>query len=71
MLNRLKWQEGRDLARAVVWVQGRTADDVNAIGGGEIKELGRRYFSTATATIPYYKIVRVECDGKVAFVRDG
>ena len=55
VLNELKWREGRDLARAVLWVRGRTANDVKSLSGGEIVELGRRYLSTANATIPYYK----------------
>ncbi len=69
VLNELKWREGRDLAKASVWVRGRTANDVKAIGGDEITELGRRYFSTATATIPYYKVVRIEYGGEVLFER--
>jgi uncharacterized protein (UPF0248 family) len=69
VLNELKWRDGRELARAVVWVRGRKTDDVKTIGGNEIKELGRRYFSTATATIPYFKVVRIEYAGEVLFVR--
>jgi len=69
VLNGLKWRDGRDLAMAVVWVRGRKAGDVKAIGGTEIKELGRRYFSTAAATIPYYKVVRIEYAGEILFVR--
>lgn len=69
MLNELRWREGRGLARAVVWVGGRRADDLKAIGGEEITELGHRYFSTATATIPYYKVVRIEWMGETLFDR--
>ena len=69
VLNELKWREGRSLAKAEVWVRGRTLDDVKAMGGGEITELGRRYFSTATATIPYYKVLRIVYDGKIVFER--
>ena len=69
VLNELKWREGRDLARAVLWVRGRTAKDVKSISGGEITDLGRRYFSTANATIPYYKVVRIESEGAVLFER--
>ena len=69
VLNELKWREGRDLARAVIWVRGRTARDVKSISGGEIIELGRRYFSTASATIPYYKVARIESAGVVLFER--
>jgi len=69
VLNELRWRQGRDVARAVLWVRGRTADDVKRIGGSEVTEFGRRYFSTADATIPYYKVVRIEYGGKVVFER--
>lgn len=69
VLNELRWREGRDLGKADVWVRGRSATDVKAIGGDEITELGRRSFSTARATIPYYKIVRIVCGDEVLFER--
>ena len=69
VLNELKWREGRALGKAQVWVRGRTADDVKVIGGDEIAELGRRYFSTATTTIPYYKVVRIVYEGETLFER--
>jgi len=69
VLNELRWREGRDIAGAVVWVRERRADDVKAVRGEEITELGRRYFSTANSTIPYYKVVRIECRGKTLFDR--
>ncbi len=71
VLNELRWREGRGLENATVWVRGRTPADVKAIRGEEIVELGRRDFSTATATIPYYKVVRIEHGGTVVFSRDG
>ena len=69
VLNALKWREGRALAKALLWVRGRTAKDVKSIRGVEITELGRRYFSTAEATIPYYKVVRIEYEGVPVFER--
>jgi len=69
VLNELRWREGFDLAKAEVWVRGRTTDDLKAIGGDEIKEFGRRYFSTATATIPYYKILRIVYEEELVFER--
>jgi uncharacterized protein (UPF0248 family) len=68
VLNELRWRAGRDLRKAEVWIRGRGADE-KAIGGDEITDLGRRYFSTATATIPYYKVVRIVYDGAVVFER--
>ena len=70
VLNELKWGQGRDLVEAEIWVRGRTAEDVKMIRGDEIGDLGRRYFSTATATVPYYKIVRVTHRGRVVFLRE-
>lgn len=70
VLNELRWREGRSLADAEIWVRGRTEDDVKPIRGAEITELGRRYFSTATATIPYYKIVRILHRGELLFERE-
>lgn len=69
VLNELRWREGRDFSKVVVWVRGRTAEDVKAVGGDEITDLGRRYFSTARATIPYYKVVRIEYEGEILFLR--
>jgi len=69
VLNELRWREGRDLRRAEVWVRGRTADDAKRIGGDEITELGHRYFSTASATIPYYKVLRIHYEGETLFER--
>jgi len=69
VLNELRWREGRDLAKAVIFVRGRSAADVKAIGGDEVTELGHRYFSTTTATIPYYKIIRVTYGNEVVFER--
>lgn len=69
VLNELKWREGYDLAKARLWVRGRTMEDVKTIGGDEVTDLDRRYFSTASATIPYYKIVRIEYEGRVLFER--
>ena len=69
VLNELRWREGRNLAQAIVWVQGRRADDVKAIRGEQIVDLGRWYFSTATSTIPYHKVVRIEREDEVLFER--
>lgn len=70
VLNELKWREGHGLERATVWVRGRTAKEVKAIDGGAIVELGGRYFSTAEATIPYYKVVQIDHEGRTVFERE-
>ncbi|MGQ0797252.1 MAG: DUF504 domain-containing protein [Methanobacteriota archaeon] len=70
VLNRLRWERGRDLARAEIWVRDRTSPEGGRIlSGEEIVSLGRRYFATKTATIPYYKITRIVYEGAVVFER--
>jgi len=39
------------------------------VHGGDVTRLGRRTFDTATATIPFYKVVRIEYRGRVLFER--
>lgn len=70
VLNGLKWRKGFDLASAEIWVMDRTRPEGGRVlSGAEIVSLGRKYFSTATATIPYYKIVRILYRGEVLFER--
>ncbi len=69
-LNELKWRKGLDLARAQIWVADRTRPEGGRIlAGGEITSLGHRYFTTSHATIPFYKILRIEYEGRVLFER--
>ena len=70
VLNELRWRSGRDLGRAEIWVADRArAGGARVLLGAEIRDLGHRYFSTARATIPYYKILKILYDGKVLFER--
>ncbi len=70
VLNELKWRRGFDLSRAKIWVADRTKPGGGRVlSGGEITELGHRYFTTARATIPLYKIVKITYGGKVLFER--
>lgn len=71
-LNELKWRAGLDLARAEIWVADRTRPEGSRVlAGGELLKLGHRYFTTAHATIPYYKIRRIVYEGRVIFDRPG
>jgi len=70
VLTRLKWEPGRVLAHAEIWIRDRARPEGGRVLTGEdIVSLGRRYFSTETATIPYYKITRIVYDGTVVFER--
>jgi uncharacterized protein (UPF0248 family) len=70
VLNRLKWERGPRLARASVLVADRTRPEGGRfLAGSEIVSLGRKSFSTAHATIPFYKILRIAVDDVVLFER--
>src|SRR5207245_11469667 len=58
-LNELRWREPSRLADAVLWYRDRSRPEGFArIRGSEIVDLERRYFTTARARLPYYKIGR-------------
>jgi len=70
VLNELRWREGRDLSQAEIWVADRTRPEgTRRVHGTEILSLGHRYFTTATATIPFYKVQRILVRGQVVFDR--
>ena len=71
VLNELRWREENRLADATIWYRDRArAEGFRIILGSEIAEMERRYFSTASAgRLPYYKIERIECAGRVWFDR--
>ncbi len=70
VLNELKWRRGRDLSQAEIWIADRTTPEGGRVlSGAEIQELGHRYFQTARATIPFYKIVKITYGGRVLFER--
>lgn len=58
------------MTRATLWVADRTRPEgARVLSGSEIVDLGRRYFRTERATIPFYKILRIEFEGRVLFER--
>ncbi len=71
VLNELRWRETDRLADATIWYRDRgRPEGFRIVRGSEIVELERRYFSTASAgRLPYYKIERIECGGRVLFDR--
>jgi len=69
-LNELKWRKGLDLSRAEIWVANRTqASGGRVLSGSEIVSWGHRYFTTARATIPFYKILKITYGDRVLFER--
>ncbi len=70
VLNELKWRNGLDLSRAEIWVADRSRPSGGRVlSGAEIREMGHRYFTTARATIPFYKVEKIVHGGKVLFER--
>ncbi len=70
VLTRLKWKEGESLAEAVIWYVHRGAPgDVMKISGKEITSLGKGFFDTTGATIPYHRILRIDYQGETLFLR--
>ncbi len=71
VLIELKWREGRDLRRAEIWYADRVKrEGYKVIRGEEVTELGRGYFSMGDCARPYYKVIKVVCDGQILFERD-
>jgi len=71
VLNRLKWTEGMALNDVVVWYVHRGAPrDVMRITGDKIMNLGRSFFDTNEATIPYHRILRIDHRGRTLFEKD-
>jgi len=70
VLNEIRWREGGEMGLAEIWFADRNSPTgCKIIPGTEITETGRGYFSTADAMLPYYKIIKIEYEGKVLFDR--
>ena len=70
VLNELRWRKPPRLELAVLFYRDRLRPEgIREIRGTEILTLERRYFSTATGRLPYYKIERIECDGQTLYER--
>jgi uncharacterized protein (UPF0248 family) len=72
VLNELRWRGQNRLPDATIWYQDRARPEgFRIILGSEIVELERKYFTTTTGRLPYYKIQRIDCAGRVVFSRSG
>ena len=71
VLNRLKWTEGESLDDAVIWYVHRGAPGDNLrISGRSVRSLGRVFFETADASIPYHRVLRIDYRGETLFEKD-
>jgi len=70
VLTRLRWKEGESLGEAVIWYVHRGAPgDVLMITGRDIISLGKGFFDTSEATIPYHRILRIDYHDETLFLR--
>lgn len=69
VLNELRWRGADRLADAILWYRDRTRPEGRLIRGSEIVDLERRYFTTTSGRLPYYKIERIEVGGEAVFER--
>jgi len=70
ILNELRWRGPNRLVGANVFYRDRTrSEGYRLIRGSQIVALERRYFTTATARLPYYKIEKIESAGEILFER--
>jgi len=71
ILNKLKWTAGESLDEAVIWYIHRGAPgDVLRVSGNSISTLGRVFFETYDATIPYHRILRIDYRERTLFEKD-
>ena len=67
VLNEIKWRHNALDEALVTYVHRGAPGDVLTISGKDIVELGRSFFSTSEATIPYHRIVRIVFRQKLMF----
>jgi uncharacterized protein (UPF0248 family) len=68
LLNEIKWT--KDFHKIEIWYLHRGApSDTKIITGSEIVSLGKSFFETTTATIPYHRIIKILYEGETLFDR--
>lgn len=68
ILNEMKWT--KDLEKAEIWYVHRGApNDTKILSGKDIVTIGKSFFDTANASIPYHRIFKIVYEGKIVFER--
>ncbi|MFW6121340.1 MAG: DUF504 domain-containing protein [Petrotogales bacterium] len=68
ILNEIKWT--KDLGKAEIWYIHRGApNDTKIISGQDIVNIGKSFFDTATASIPYHRVFKIIYEGEIVFER--
>ena len=68
ILNEIKWT--KDLEKTEIWYVHRGApNDTKIISGKDIVTIGKSFFDTSTASIPYHRVFKIIYEGKIVFER--
>ncbi|MCE5296390.1 MAG: RNA repair domain-containing protein [Euryarchaeota archaeon] len=67
VLNELKWRYDSLDEAEITYVHRGAPGDIMTIKGAAIVALGRSFFDTGDATIPYHRIVRIIWKGTLVF----
>ena len=68
ILNEIRWT--KNLEKAEIWYIHRgSPNDTKIISGKDIVNIGKSFFDTATASIPYHRVFKIVYEGKIVFER--
>ncbi len=69
ILNKLKWT--KDLRSVeILYLHRGAKNNIKSIAGSEIIDIGKSFLGTATATIPYHRILKILYNGSPVFDRN-
>jgi uncharacterized protein (UPF0248 family) len=70
VLNELKWRDDRDFNSVkLTYIHRGAPGDVKTIDGADILELGKSFFETSEAMIPYHRITIIYYEGEELWKR--
>ena len=68
-LNEIKWT--KDLKKAEIWYIHRGApNNTKKISGVDIVNIGKSFFDTENASIPYHRIIKIFYENEIIFIRN-
>ena len=68
ILNEIKWT--KDLKKVEIWYIHRGAlNDTKIISGRDIVDIGKSFFDTNNASIPYHRIIKIIYEKEILFSR--
>jgi len=70
VLNELKWKHHALGEAEITYIHRGAPGDVLTIKGECIANLGRSFFETADATVPYHRIIRIKWNGELLFGKE-